>query len=308
MTREAASPRAQTGFVLVNTLILIAALSLVALKVLQDSERSRRTLAAAQTSAQLEMLGDAGVALAAALLHRDFNANGFDHPDEPWHLDRHRVESDQGSVRVTVRDLQGRLNVNLVTLDASGGVARALGGFLDAADVPRDSAEAILERFADPPAAGAGLDGRAGSDTFEKGDVVHLAEFASVPQVDRATLGRLRPLLVALPRGRGVNVNTASREVLASILADRPEQVAAALAARDARPFEDIADFREFVGGPDDDGTTLPLQALSVQSFWFEVTTEAKIGSDTRRVRTILVRDTVTGETRVFSKSQPEVP
>ena len=81
-------------------------------------------------------------------------------------------------------------------------------------------------------------------------------------------LDRLRPLLVVLPGVTGVNLNTASREVLAGVIAGIDLGGADRLVQqRQRQPFANLDDARKSLGLD----KPLPPRDLAVQSAYFEV-------------------------------------
>jgi general secretion pathway protein K len=90
--------------------------------------------------------------------------------------------------------------------------------------------------------------------------------------LDEATINRLEPLLVLLPRATPVNLNTAPREVLAAVIpaiglggADRLVQ---------SRPFDSLAKAAAQLGG----NTVLAPADLDVKSSYFEVHGRIRLG------------------------------
>ena len=74
--------RAPRGFVLVNALIIVAALSVVSVWLLSRAETGRARAAAAQQAVQLELYLDAYEHLAITVLDRDLPV--VDHLSEDW--------------------------------------------------------------------------------------------------------------------------------------------------------------------------------------------------------------------------------
>ena len=91
--------------------------------------------------------------------------------------------------------------------------------------------------------------------------------------VDAASIERLAPLLVVLPRATPVNLNTAPREVLAAVIpglglgsADRLVQ---------ARPFDSLAKAASVLGA----NTALDPTSVDVKSSFFEVRGRIRLGN-----------------------------
>lgn len=293
----------QNGFVLVNALIIVAALSVVALGVLQDTSRTRAVVEVGRTSSQLDLMDDAAIAFVAELLRQDAGTSDFDHPSEPWALDGYPVEAGAGVVTVQVRDLQARFNLNLLAAapDSAAPAVRRLTASLGLQD---GLAERLIERSA--PYASDSTDG--GDDdageTFQEGDLVTPAEIGPSTGFSSSDLSTLAPMFATLPRARLINANSANRDVLAATL-DVEDGVASALVAmRNGRPFRELAEFENAVAAlapENQNAATL----FGVRSEWFEVTTSAELDGVTRRNWAILHRDAETGRTRVFATGAP---
>jgi general secretion pathway protein K len=85
--------------------------------------------------------------------------------------------------------------------------------------------------------------------------------------IDAATLERLRPYLTLLPDGTQINVNTASKEVIAAVVPNLDLARAARIVqARQRAAFKAVDDVRATLGAG-----TWDLGSLSVSSDWFEV-------------------------------------
>jgi putative ABC transport system substrate-binding protein len=120
------------------------------------------------------------------------------------------------------------------------------------------------------------------------GQGLRIAELAAVRGVSLPALGAVSPFITALPPGTPVNVNTAPPEVLAAILPDaRGDTVAALVARRAERPFNDVADFRPRVP---QGATLLSESSLAVRSDYFYVSVEARQGTTVARARALLRR------------------
>lgn len=289
----------QQGFVLVNALIIVAALSAVAVGALKDSVRSQGLVAAGREASQLDLMGDAGVAFAADLLRRDARGSGADHLGEQWALDAYPVEAGRGTVTVWVRDLQGRLNLNLLVSepDHTGPVVDRL---FAREGVDQTVADAVASRF-EPFAVsepGEGTDDE--DEMYVEGDMVAVAELALLPGLSEGDVEALGNAISTLPRARRINVNTASRDVLSAALDLNDAAINALIAMRSGRPFDEVAKFEAAVVAVSPETESLaPL--FDVGSDWFEVTTRAELEGAQRTRWTILHRDRDAGTTRVFA-------
>ena len=86
---------------------------------------------------------------------------------------------------------------------------------------------------------------------------------------DAATIARLKPLVVLLPEDTPVNLNTATREVLAAVVPELDLGAADRLVqARNRQAFNKLDDAMAALGG----AVVLPTNMVDVRSSYFEVT------------------------------------
>lgn len=286
------------GFVLVNVLILIAALSVVAVGLLQITARATQRMDVAQGAAQAPLIIDAGVAFAASLLAADGVANSIDHKGEAWALRGFLAETALGPVRVTVTDLESRININRPL--ASDGVEweAPMRDLLIAEGGSADLAAALTVRYARMRADEPTPDNRDPDTMHQRGDLTHLAALNGLADQGAADAVLSGVVFAALPRDRGVNINTADDRVLAALPRMTPEVLAGLNAARQADPIADdtalAALLQQIAPVP-----SVMEEILETQSHWFVVETETQINGLTYRGKTILVRQPATGDIRV---------
>jgi len=247
-TRPALSRSRQSGFVLVNALIIVAALSAAAIFILHRSENARWRLTLTQSATQAGLYLDAFEVLAISLLDADTAADTLlegatDHPKEGWKLENHIVEVDRGQVRGTVFDLQGRFNINrlsnpddttaravferlVISLGVSPQIGEAIVGFVQQDVSPEGYASQS------PPIRPAG------------GAISILQELRHVRGMDDESFDRLAPFITAISAGAGLNINTVNAKVLMSFLPDSNALASqAVLSARSVQPFQTLDEF-----------------------------------------------------------------
>lgn len=281
------------GFVLVNVLILVAALSVVAVGLLQVTARATTRLDAANLAAQAPLVLDAGVAFAARLLAADGLSTSSDDLGESWALTDRVVQTAAGAVRVTVTDLERNLNLNRPLAADGAAFQEVVAGLVEGLGASEDLALALDARYARWRTTEATPPGEDADLMFQDGDLTHLA--ALTPGPGGAEALRASGLFAALPRDRGVNVNTADEAVLQALPGMTPEQVAALIAAR---PIRDAAALPGLLQQTAPAAAGL-LAQLDTRSHWFEVETQTERDGLTYRGSTILSRDPGSGEVRV---------
>ncbi|KMK64007.1 type II secretion system minor pseudopilin GspK [Puniceibacterium sp. IMCC21224] len=282
------------GFVLVNALVLVAALAGIAVLLLSRAEAARVRQLEIQTSAQLGLYLDAFESLALTLLSSDRAGAPVDHLGESWAQADYDVQLDRGRVTGQITDLQSRFNINWLSNQndtlAEEGFARLtarLGILPQAADAisgflgPGGPDNATPYARLNPPIRPVG------------GPVLILDQLATIVQLSARDLDRLRPFIAALPGGSKLNVNTASATVLQSLipglsaaLADRLVQL------RSITPFTSGGEFVERLTEFGGVALTEDLDParLDAGSKWFEVRMQADLDGRQRGRVAVLER------------------
>ncbi|WP_147114511.1 type II secretion system minor pseudopilin GspK [Tateyamaria sp. syn59] len=293
------------GFVIVNALVLLAAMSAVAVLLLSRAEQGRARLALAQTSETLRDNLDAFDALSRLVLDRDQVAGRSDSARDAWADTIDTVSLAQGTVSGRITDQQGLFNINWLAdpndtvaqdgfdaltdnLGASPGVAEAIVAFVSR-DGPANTAAYRALTPAMAPLGGAAL-------TLSQLDVI--------PDVSDGDLDLLRPYITVLPPGTRLNVNTAPERVLRAMLPQLSErQVLQVLRQRADEPFPTLEDFILATGLDTDleeNPQAVDAGRLDVGSSWFQA--EATATVDTREASrvTLFKRSPAPTGTEVF--------
>ena len=284
------------GAAVVLAMLIAALAAAVAATVFADQQRWSRMVEYRRDQVQAQALAMAGVQWARQILDDDARGSEIDHLGEPWALALPPIPLENGEIRGSIVDAQGRLNVNaLGDADASSASERARIAALFA---QRGGPNTALDAIADWIDADGAVREAGAEDAYYAAQavpglaanvpVLRVAELATVKGVTPQALAAVAPYLSALPRGTPVNVNTAPAEVLAVIVDKLGADGAAALVARRARePYGTIAEFRSRLPK----GATLSDErALAVKSTYFYVTVEARQGATVARARALLHR------------------
>ena len=286
--------RGARGFVLVNALILVAALAGIATLLLARAEGARQRALATQSAVQTGLYLDAMEALAITLLTPSAAGLGPTHLGEGWARAQIDVPLDRGRVAGRLSDLQGRFNVNwlanpadlwaragfealLLRLALAPGLADSVAGFVSPEGPGNDAAYASAR----PPIAPVG------------GPVLMVSQLLAIPSLSERDLDRLAPYIAALPGDSTLNLNTASEPVLQSLLAGlTAAQAGRILQARQSEPFGSVAEFVALLGDVGGaalvDDTVAPR--LGVSSIWFEARIEAWLEDHLGHRRTVFER------------------
>lgn len=277
--------RAQSGFVLVNALVLVGALAAAAAVLLARAELSIARQSAWQAAAQAEAYLDAFDALAVTVLQAD-PVGGPDHAGERWAQPVRAADLDRGAVSGTLTDLQGRFNVNWLAVSEDLHAQQAFQTLLRTNGLPVALGPLIAD-FLSPG-------GPSGADTYPTtrprgGPVLDPRQLRAIPGLAGDQYNRLAPLIAALPTDSTLNVNTAPPDLLAAWI---PElSVAQARKMTDSRRRRPYASVDDFV-------TDLPPAAaaevddvrLSIDSGWFLARGRADLDGRVLSRRTVLAR------------------
>ena len=285
------------GFVLVNALVLVAALSAVAVLLLARAESGRARLQAGLQADQLALALDAFDALAITLLAQD--RSDTDHPGEAWA----RVQAEQalarGAVSGRIEDLQGRFNVNWLADPDNAAARTAFDRLLKILVLPPRTGEAV--RTALQPG---GPQNRAAWARLDPpldpvgGALLDAGQLAGIPGLAPRSYQRLRPYITALPGGSRLNVNTAPPEVLAAFLPHLPPAALARLqtalpaaspeafraaAAEQGQPPEQSGE-----AAADRQAAEQTAEHFTVVSRWFRASSRAQLGTLSAQRSTVL--------------------
>ncbi|MCD9149790.1 type II secretion system minor pseudopilin GspK [Pseudophaeobacter flagellatus] len=296
------------GFVLVNALVLVAALAALATLLLARAEQGRSRLEAGLEADQLMLALDAYDTLALTQLARD--GGSTDHLGEAWARPRPPLALERGEVSGQIRDLQGRFNINWLSNPDNPLAQAAFGRLLARLGLAPQIATEIRS-FVTPGARSKGQSRWRQMDPPQDpvgGPLLSADQLTDLPGLSPRAYARLRPWITALPGDSRLNVNTAPPEVLASFLPDLPPAaLARLLRLRDRSGFASVDSFLIAARLPQEDrsdndaGTedppeetpaSLGADQLAVQSQWFRVDSQARLNhSDARRI-SLLQRST----------------
>ena len=271
------------GFVLVNALVLVAAMAAVATFLLVQAEEGRARLDAGKQADILSANLDAFEAHGRAVLLKDMRETSADGAGEAWSRPLPEVALEQGSVSGALEDLQGRFNINWLA-----------GTEPEAA---RDALDIILRRLGLSPEIGDAIaafvsaQGPANRNAYAAfqpamvplgGPIFMPSQIRVLPEMSETDFARLAPYIAALPTGTKLNVNTTSDLVLSATLPQlSASQRAALIAGRTARPYESIPDLiadLNLVSGENNDAGAALFDRLSVKSEWFGGKAVARVG------------------------------
>ncbi|WP_136439669.1 type II secretion system minor pseudopilin GspK [Pacificoceanicola onchidii] len=314
--------RTDRGFVLVNALVIVAALSAVAVFLLTRSEAGQARLEAGLAADQLALNLDAFEALSITSLARD--TNGIDHAGEDWAQPLPPVALAQGQVTGQLEDLQGRYNVNWLAIPGLVLADEAFDRLLTRLGVGAEAGSAIRD-FLQP----GGPRDRAGWRQLDPpleprgGAILDLGQLRQIPGLSERSLERLLPYIAAVPGVSQLNVNTAPQEVLSAFFPQvPPAQMARLMVKRRQEPFPSRIEFLRQIGLAEEDDDKAETDGLteeereaqeleekqrqqelertiSVHSDWFRLDASAEVRGRMARRVTVLSREGVPAKVKV---------
>lgn len=278
------------GFVLVNALILVAALSMIAVLLLARAETGRERLSTSRAATQVTLNLDAFEALAIQTLVQTADG-GPDHLGRIWATTAYDVPLERGRVAGRISDLQGLFNVNWLN-DPENSVAQmAFDRLLEGLGVSEADGKTLrsLLQNGGPSDRGVFLRLTPPEDPVG-GALLMIRQLERMPGLSPRGRELLRPYLTALPGGSKLNPNTADPRILTAFLPNlSAPAVNQLLAERRERPFASVQDFMTAVGlateeetgsgdsETDSDPDALRENQLEVSSQWFGLEVSASV-------------------------------
>ena len=269
------------GFVLVNALVIAAAIALIAVALMMRTQTAQSGRAHDQTRWQLEGYLDGVESLVIGRLYRDIAGSVADHDGEIWPQDARGLEIDRGRVTVDVRDAQGLFNLNWIAADDTGRAAEEFRRASVSRGLPPSVAEAVITHL------------------NEAGALSMVEALGPLRGLSRAHLATLGSFAIAIPGDKALNVNTVEESVLRALI---PSMNAALFLVIDRnRPFETNKAFSDLLldNMNADDFDTVPFGRLGVSSRWFVLEIGAELDGATARRRTLLERIPSPGVSKV---------
>lgn len=257
------------GAALILALLLTALGAAVAAQLIQplagwlSREYRARDLNAAYT------LADAAATWSLTVLSGDARTSTIDHKGELWAIPLPRTQIEGGSIQGQISDLQAKFNLNHVAPnglrnDVALAVARNL---FTRAGVPLALADRLADALdADDLAISGGSEAQTYGAPLPNRKLENLGELLSLGGFTQAHLDQLAPWVDVLPDSGGININTASADLLKAALPGISDaQWAKMLAVRDAKPFANVAEASLALGAP------IPDTVFSVSTQFFEM-------------------------------------
>jgi general secretion pathway protein K len=259
--------QAGVAIVLALGVVALAAVAAAAMLASQSTWSRHAELGAEHTQAQV--LAQAGIDWARAVLADDRRAGSVDHLGEPWALRLAPLPVENGELAGEIDDQQAAFNLN--NLAGNGGAP---------SPVHLAQFRRLLTILDLPPALAASLPPYL--------PLLEAAELARVPGFDAAVRDRLRPFVTALPRLTPVNANTAPPEVLAAVIEGLDLDAARALVEQRARVwFRTRAELLAQLPA----SAVAPASEIALGSDFFQASARVTIGDAQARASALLIRE-----------------
>ncbi len=300
----------QRGVAIITALLLTTLAITIVASLFWQQQVQVRSIENQRLQLQKEWILRGSLDWARLILREDGKITTADYLSEPWAapLEATRLsqyagdstaEGDDAVLSGTIVDAQSRYNlVNLVKggvvdpnemkmfvrllgiLHVSAGLAPAIAQAMIPTALAAGSVIDPGSPVAPPPAA-----------VLTQMPVLRIEDLLAIPGITPAIVNKLKDYVIVLPAATGVNINTASPEVLSARLDGMPiSQVKALIANRENVYFRDSTDIATRVAtiAP---GATIDTTALSAASSFFLVNGKIRMGRAGLDTASLIERD-----------------
>jgi general secretion pathway protein K len=291
-------PNNQYGVALLTAILVLALAAIAATSIAANHELSIRRTENIVFGSQTWSYLHGGEAWAKVILARDLDDdNEYDALSEAWATELPALPLPGGYISGKLSDEQGKININnLLNGENTDPTTRTrLERLFSLLEQDPGIVQAIID-WIDPDVQALPPDGA--EDDYYIGleqpyltanqPMMHISELRLVKGMTQEAYESVSPYLTALPGNTAVNVNTAPAPVLAAIAPSLSISSAEALISeRQEEPFETI---QAFLAHSLLQGSETTPQYLSVQSSFFNLGSEVKIGNSLIRNNSLLQR------------------
>ncbi|HIJ80389.1 MAG TPA: type II secretion system minor pseudopilin GspK [Desulfuromonadales bacterium] len=290
----------RSGFALIVTLLVTSLMVAVAVEMIHQVYVDMTLSRGFRDGQQASILAESGVTGGAKLLQLGLASREYTSLSDPWAMPI-KLDDETGTLEITVSEEGGKINLNGLVyangeyepftyaalkrlgkrLQISESAWSSLADWLDGDDLPRSGgAETPYYRSLKPGYAA------------RNGKLTTVTELLLVRDFSADALARLRPFVTTYSGQAGaplstININTASREVLAA-LDDRIDDRMAdrIIEERRLQPFRSTAELSRIPGM---DTVSIALQGkISAKGSLFRITSVARVKDAGRTVEAIV--------------------
>ena len=290
----------EAGFALILTLVVTALMVAVVVEMIHQVYVDTSLSRSFRDGQQASILAESGATGGTKLLQMTLTDRTYTSLSDRWATPL-RLEDEAGSLLITVSEESGKININGLVqpngeyepftlgvlqrlgtpLKLPGDLWSALADWIDSNDMPRSGGvESAHYRALKPPYSA------------RNGKLMTLTELSLVKGFTPEMLGAVQPFLTVFSDQAGspqstVNINTASKEVLAA-LDDRVDSRMAERIIEERRllPFKSTGELSR-VPGMDTIATGL-VGKISVKGTLFKIVSVAKVKDSGRTVETVV--------------------
>ncbi|MGJ8615518.1 MAG: type II secretion system minor pseudopilin GspK [Sulfitobacter sp.] len=292
-----------TGFVLVNALVIVAAMAAAATLLLSRAEGGRVRLIATQEADTLVHALDAFEALGRTVLNADQRKGAVDTLSDTWAQATIDVPLARARVSGAIADQQALFNLNWLADPSDTLALEGWAGLLRRIGVSPYKGDLIVQYL-----SGNGPSNRSAYSRSEPpiaplgGSILMIDQLASMIELQPNDITILRQHTTALPARTPVNINTAGVNVLAAMLPQLSvAQLDAIVLRRQKEPYPTIDAFFEELGlstEPTDPDAVDPTR-YSVGSRWFGADITATLDARRARRRVLFRRESAPVGTQI---------
>jgi general secretion pathway protein K len=309
----------QSGVALITAILVVALASIAAAAMLASANLAIHRASTLSDTERAWWYADGIEAWVKAILDLDRQNNKIDHLGEPWAKPVDYLPVDEGSLRGGIADLQGRFNLNNLSLNEPGynkykrQFERLLQNIEGAQQMPVEGLADAIHDWTDagivPVGYGGAEDGEYSSlqppYRAANRQMTSVSELLAVRGMTKQLYLALRPHVCALPvksnAGTAINVNTATLPVLLSLSDTPPSSLGQFVETRAQQPAEDPLKFWSD-NFPGQERSAAPDITTSTEYFLLQG--EAFIGSSHLALYSVVHRPKENGLPAVISRSQ----
>jgi len=234
---------------------------------------------------------------AQQILKRDDKANDTDSFQDDWALPLPKLPIEGGSMSGQIEDLQARFNLNNLVLNGKPQKLEVdrFKRLLRILELNEDISAIIIDWIDENE--NVTFSGAEDNDYLSlappyraaNGAMQDVSELLLLKGFDFDSYEKLRQFVCVLEPGSNINVNTASAEVLSSLTTGLTlEDAKNLLSERDKKAYEKIEDF---IKSPLLNKTEIKKDGLSVDSHYFLLSSNAKVGKINMDYNSVLYRE-----------------
>ena len=293
--------KGERGFALVITLVVTALLVALTVQFVDDVFVETSSAQNFIDGQQAGLMANSGVDGAIQLLRISLSGRSYTTLSDMWATPL-QIEDEKGSLRVTIEDEAARVNLNRIARDLGKAedsfYFQAAARLFKRSDIPLDLLDALADwqDLNDEPLPG-------GAETAhymkmkqpykaKNGKLATVEELALIRGFDMTSLQRIKRYVRVYPvaeldERNKININTAPREVLASLADDMTDAIAREITDyRITTPFKSTGELAN-VPGVESVASRLQLYT-SVTSTLYRITSEARVGETVRTVEAVV--------------------